>query len=216
MRSRWSTTVTFVPSAPNIEAYSTPITPAPTIVIVRGTRRSSFSSPSESTIVRSSNATVSGRAGCVPTAITIRSARIGSSEPSILTVWSSSKHGVARQPADHVAAELLAHDRGLRGDHVRRAVHQLLERLLLGLLHPRRVEDVERPLGELVEHRLAQRLGRDRPRVDGDAAEPVAALRDGHALAELGGLDGGLLARGSGADDEQIEFHASHPARIAG
>ena len=34
---------------------------------------------------------MSGRAGRVPTAITIRSARIGSSEPSIRTVWSSSK-----------------------------------------------------------------------------------------------------------------------------
>ena len=91
VRSRWSTTVTFTPSAPNIDAYSTPITPAPTTVIERGTRRSRRRSPSESMIVRSSKATVSGRAGRVPTAITIRSARITSSEPSISTVWSSSK-----------------------------------------------------------------------------------------------------------------------------
>src|SRR5918997_1657400 len=91
VRSRWSTTVTFVPSAPNIEAYSTPITPAPTTVIECGTRRSSLSRPSESMIVRSSKATVSGRAGRVPTAMTIRSARIGSSWPAIVIVWSSWK-----------------------------------------------------------------------------------------------------------------------------
>ncbi len=89
--SRLSTTVTLVPSAPNIDAYSTPITPAPTTVMERGTRRSIRSRPSESMIVRSSKATLAGRAGSVPTAMTIRSARIGSSEPSILTVWSSSK-----------------------------------------------------------------------------------------------------------------------------
>ena len=88
-RSRWSITVTLDPSAPNIEAYSTPITPPPTTTIERGTRVSSFSSPSESMIVRSSNSTEAGRAGRVPTAITIRDARMGSSVPSILTVWSS-------------------------------------------------------------------------------------------------------------------------------
>ena len=78
--------MTFVPSAPNIDAYSTPITPAPTTVIERGTRWSIRSRPSESMIVRSSKATVPGRAGLVPTAMTMRSAWIGSSEPSILTV----------------------------------------------------------------------------------------------------------------------------------
>ena len=83
--------MTLEPSAPNIDAYSTPITPAPTTVIVRGTRLSSFNRPSESMIVRSSNSTDAGRAGRVPTAITIRFARTGSSEPSMRTVWSSVK-----------------------------------------------------------------------------------------------------------------------------
>jgi hypothetical protein len=40
------------------------------------------------------------------------------------------------------------------------------------------------------------------------AAEPVASLGDGDALAELRGLDGRLLSRWARADDQQIEFHA--------
>ena len=90
-RSRLSTTVTLVPSAPNIDAYSTPITPAPTTVIVRGTLCSSLSRPSESITVRSSNSTEAGRAGRVPHAMMMRRARIGSSESSIRTVLASSK-----------------------------------------------------------------------------------------------------------------------------
>ena len=195
------------PSAPNIDAYSTPITPAPTTVIVRGTRLSSFSSPSESMIVRSSNSTDAGRAGRVPTAITIRSARIGSSEPSMRTVWSSSKDGVAGQQPDVVAPELLARDRGLGRHHRRRAVEQLLDRLALGLLDPARVEHVERTRGELLQGGLAQGLRRDRPGMDRDAAEAVTALGDGDTLAELGCLDGGFLTAGTRADDEKIELH---------
>jgi signal recognition particle subunit SRP54 len=114
---------------------------------------------------------------------------------------------VAGQQPDPVAPELLAGDRRLGRDHRRGAVHQLLDRLALGVLHPRRVQHVERPRGQLLEHGLTQRLGRDRPRVDGDAAQPVPALRHGHALAQLGGLDGGPLATRPRADDEKIELH---------
>ena len=69
MFGRASTTVTLVPSAANIEAYSMPITPAPTTTIEAGT----LSMPriwSESTIVSPSNSTVAGRAGLVPTPMT--------------------------------------------------------------------------------------------------------------------------------------------------
>ena len=68
---------------------------------------------------------------------------------------------------------------------------------------------VERAPRELVEHRDAQRLGGDRAGVDRDAAEPLAALDDGDALAELGGLDGGLLAARARADDEEVEVHGA-------
>ncbi len=71
--ARFSTTVTFVPSAANMEAYSMPITPAPTTTIEDGTR-SMFRIWSESTIVSPSKSTVVGRAGFVPTAITMWSA----------------------------------------------------------------------------------------------------------------------------------------------
>ena len=73
-RGRWSTTVTFVPRRPNIDAYSTPITPAPTTVMLRGSRCWMCSSPSESMIVWSSNATSFGRAGLVPVAMMMLSA----------------------------------------------------------------------------------------------------------------------------------------------
>ena len=73
IRSRCSTTVTLVPSAANIEAYSIPITPAPATIIDLGTR-SRWSIPSESMIVRSSNSTLLGLAGFVPVAMMIFSA----------------------------------------------------------------------------------------------------------------------------------------------
>src|SRR5579875_3182494 len=73
IRSRCSTTVTLVPSAANMDAYSIPITPAPATTIDRGTC-SRCTIPSESITVRSSNCTLAGRAGRVPVAITILSA----------------------------------------------------------------------------------------------------------------------------------------------
>ena len=69
MLERCSTTVTLVPSAANIDAYSMPMTPAPTTTMDVGTR-SIPSIWSESTMVTPSKSTVSGRAGRVPTAIT--------------------------------------------------------------------------------------------------------------------------------------------------
>ena len=65
--------MTLVPRAANIDAYSMPITPAPTTTIERGTR-SRWMMPSESMIVLSSKATLDGRAGLVPVAMTILSA----------------------------------------------------------------------------------------------------------------------------------------------
>ena len=76
---RRSTTVTRVPSAANIEAYSMPITPAPTTTMLAGIC-SIARMPSESTTRRSSNSTCGGRAGRVPVATTILAA---------VTVWCS-------------------------------------------------------------------------------------------------------------------------------
>ena len=163
-------------------------------------------------IVWSSNSTSFGRAGLVPVAMMMLSA-VTSLAPA-----SSSRDAdgvlvdegrLAEQQADAVAAELLAHHLRLGPDHARRAVHQELDRLALLALGVERVGHVERAPRELVEHGDAQGLGGDRAGVDRDAAEALAALDDGDALAELGGLDGGLLAARSRADDEEVEVHGA-------
>ena len=60
-----------------------------------------------------------------------------------------------------------------------------------------------------IQHGFAQRLAGDRAGMCGDAADDLAALDDGRPLAELGCLDGGALATGTAADNQQIEaFHA--------
>ena len=81
IRSRCSTTVTLQPSAANIEAYSMPITPAPATTMVRGTLLRCWM-PSESMIVFSSKATLAGRAGLVPVAMTTESALTFRARPS--------------------------------------------------------------------------------------------------------------------------------------
>ncbi len=96
IRSRCSTTVTLVPSAANMDAYSIPITPAPATTIERGTF-CRWTIPSESITVRSSNSTLAGRAGRVPGAITILSAlarRIRPAPSSTCTVCGSVKRPV--------------------------------------------------------------------------------------------------------------------------
>ena len=96
IRSRCSTTVTLVPRAANMDAYSIPITPAPATTIERGTA-CRWTIPSESMTVRSSNSTLAGRAGRVPVAITILSAlarRTRPSPPSTSTVCWSRKRPV--------------------------------------------------------------------------------------------------------------------------
>jgi hypothetical protein len=96
IRSRCSTTVTRVPRAANIEAYSIPITPAPTTTIDRGMARSERI-PSESMIRSSSKSTLAGRAGWVPVAITILAPvtrRSLSPSPATVTVCGSRNRAV--------------------------------------------------------------------------------------------------------------------------
>ena len=94
---RFSTTVTRVPSAANIDAYSMPITPAPTTTMEFGTC-SSRRTLSESSTRASSNSTCDGRAGLVPVARTIFSAVTvlwsPRAVPCTLTVCGSSKCAV--------------------------------------------------------------------------------------------------------------------------
>ena len=90
---RVSTTVTFVPTAANIDAYSMPITPAPTTTSVCGICLR-LRMPSESRIDSSSNSMLGGRTGRLPVAITMRSASTTWRRPSaavITTVSLSTK-----------------------------------------------------------------------------------------------------------------------------
>ena len=211
-RGRWSTTVTFVPRRPNIDAYSTPITPAPTTVMLRGRRWWRCRRPSESMIVSSSNSTSAGRAGFVPTAMMMFSAVtvfvrvvVGDRRRCARrrsTPSPNSRPTRLRRNCSRTTCASAPTTRAVRS--IRNSIAWRSRRSGL-----QRVGDVERAAGELVEHRHAQRLGRDRAGVDGDAAEPLAALDDGDALAELGGLDGRLLAARAGADDEKVEVHGA-------
>ena len=72
MVSRFSTTVTLVPSAAKIEAYSMPITPAPTTTIEVG-MKSRRTISSESSTRSQSKSMPSGRRGVVPVAMTMNS-----------------------------------------------------------------------------------------------------------------------------------------------
>jgi hypothetical protein len=111
---------------------------------------------------------------------------------------------IAVDKGDVVAAELVSDHVDLAVDHVLHAPEQVgagdvvLDAVALAvdpaLAHAGQVEDG-----------LAQRLRRDRARVDADAADHVAAVDDSHAAAKLGRLDGRFLARRSGSDHEQVE-----------
>ncbi len=72
--ARVSTSVTDSPSAAKIDAYSTPMTPAPRTIIDRGIR-GRRSTVVLSNTVSSSNAMSAGRLGAEPVAITITSPR---------------------------------------------------------------------------------------------------------------------------------------------
>ena len=206
IRSRCSTTVTLVPSAANIEAYSMPITPAPATTIDRGTR-SRCRMPSESMIVRSSNSTLAGRAGLVPVAMMIFSALDLAAAAGAVGDLDVGRAGEARRPGQDghpVAGELAAHDVVLPADDVMRAGGQVADRDLvldpvalpvhLALVEPGQVEDG-----------LAQRLGRNGAGVEAHAAEHVRPLDDRHPAVELGSRDRRLLAAGARADHQHVE-----------
>jgi hypothetical protein len=74
-RGRLSTTVTWMPSAANIDAYSMPMMPPPTTTMVRGSRSSSRTWSDRISVLESA-LTPAGSAGLVPTAMSTWAARI--------------------------------------------------------------------------------------------------------------------------------------------
>ena len=205
IRSRCSTTVTLQPSAANMDAYSMPITPAPATTMVRGTL-SRCTQPSESMMVRSSNATLGGRAGRVPTAITMLSA-VTVRSPAVAVVHLDrvrvGEPPGAGQDRHPVAGELAAHHVGLPADHVPGAVGQVGDGDLV--LDPVALP-VHLPLVQAgqVEHRLAHGLGRDRAGVQAHPADHVGLLHDRYPAIQLGGRDRRFLPAGPRTDDNQV------------
>ena len=112
----------------------------------------------------------------------------------------------ASSQVDGVRRELLADDVDFGADDALARAHEFGERF--GAIE-REVAGVA-GLGEgfarreVVDHRFAERLARDRARVDRHAADHVHLLDDADFLAEFGGLDGGFLAAGARADDDEV------------
>ena len=204
MWSRRSTTVTLLPRAAKIDAYSIPMTPAPTTTSDAGTR-SSPRIPSESTTVRPSNPTFDGRAGRVPVAITMwlggdrqLAALVGDDDGVLVD---ETRRAV--EELDPVARQLVLDDLVLPRDHLRGAPVEVRHRDV-GL------DAVALPVGLAVrqagqvEDRLAKRLRRDRPGVDAYAADRGRAFDDRGALAQFRGRDGRLLPTRATANREQV------------
>ena len=61
-----------------------------------------------------------------------------------------------------------------------------------------------------VEYGFAHCFGGDGSGIDADAADDGACLDDGDAFTHLGGGDGGALAGGSGADDDEVILDGAH------
>ena len=62
-----------------------------------------------------------------------------------------------------------------------------------------------------MQDRFADRLAGDRSGVDGDAADDLQLLDQRYMFAEFRCLDGGALARGAGADDDEIVLFHGEP-----
>ena len=201
---RASITVTLMFKAVTIDAYSSPMTPAPTTIRSRG-NVSPLRSWSESMIRLPSSVTVGECAGRVPQAIRMRPAVTGRSRRRATTssVVRVDEAGGARDGRDAVAGELRADDLELPLDDLLDAKSEVGDGDLAidGV-----VLAVERPLLEAreIEDRLPQRLRGDRAGVEADAADHLPAVDDGDPLAELGRRDRPLLAGRTAADHEEV------------
>ena len=169
-------------------------------------------------MVSSSKGMFDGRCGTVPVAITMALARYSAVWPGDVGHPHRVRIQELREPADHlhpVARQLVLDDLDLVADGDVQPLEQVRRRDVR--LHPvaAAVDALLAPAAE-VEHGLAQRLAGDRAGVGGDAADDLPALDDGGALAQLRCLDGGALAAGSAADDQQVEgFHEVMSRRSA-
>ncbi len=205
-RGRLSTSVTSTPRAANIDAYSTPMTPAPTTIIVRGRSLSA-----EDAVGVQDRLAVHGDPGRRrgPRArrdhdLVRLDLRRGLEARHRERVRRREPRGSGDQ-RDAVSPHLGADDLDLALDDGRASEEEVLggDVLLHGVgraVHP--------ALGEAreVEHGFAEGLRRDRARVDAHAAHDLALLADPDLPAELRGLNGRTLPGRTRAEDEEIEL----------
>src|ERR1019366_2593605 len=192
-RGRFSTRMTREPRMANMHVYSTPITPPPTTISVRGI--SGISKIwSLLTMVRPLSGTVGLVAGLVPAAMMMLGAprSLWPREFSTRTCVASRK---LVRPGDV--------DLGL--DHLVDAEPQvrhgdLFLDVVVGAVDALVLETRE------VHHSLSHGLAGDGPGVDAGAADDFALLDHRHAAATLGVLDSRPLAGRSGPDDDDVEF----------
>src|SRR5262249_37932938 len=113
--------------------------------------------------------------------------------------------GLASDHRNVVAPELVV-------EHVDLPAHDVAhagEELLRGRPGPSPMQRGHGP------HRLTERLARNRAGLDADAPDAAVLLDDRDALAQLGGLHGGALARGPAPDRHQVEVVAvAHDAGL--
>jgi hypothetical protein len=114
--------------------------------------------------------------------------------------------GGAGDDVNAIPRELVADDVDLALDDLPRPQRKILDRDLLLDAVALAVHGALTEPGE-VHDRFAESLRRDRPAIDRDAPE-LATLDDGDAPAELGRLDGRLLASGPRADDQELVVEA--------
>ena len=153
-----------------------------------------------------SNGTLCGRCGRVPTEISA-SAKPTSLSVAIL-VGEAQPVGVDEFRRRAHAAHAVAHELVLQ--HLDLVVERLVQPLDQVADRDVLLDPVAAPVeaalapARQVEHRLAQRLRRDRAGMHRDAAEPPALVDHQHGLAELGRLDGGAPAGRPAADDDHV------------
>ena len=201
---RFSTSVTCMPSAAAIDAYSRPITPPPITVSVRGSS-TRCRIPSESSTVRSSNSTPGGRAGTVPTAITIFSPAISKLPRAVdaQRVRVGERRG-AVEHAHAVAAQLVCDHVLLVLDHL--CVRHSRSSIAISCLSGTRCRRPTRP----------GRSAREAARSVFDGTVPVLVetpptrrARRARRACRASRLDGGALTGRPGADRDQVELVAS-------
>ena len=202
-----STSVTASPSAAKIDAYSTPMTPAPSTIIDRGIR-GRRSTVVLSNTVSSSNAMSAGRLGAEPVAITITSPRKPQPDLPVDAVHGDrvrvEEPPLAPEDLDRVAAQRAVDQLELPLHDALLAVHQLGDRDRVGDLH---LDGVELVVPQAVDERraLAQGLARDGAPVHPHPADDVLALDQRDAFTGAGRLDRGALAAGTAAKNDHIE-----------